>query len=47
MCFTRLAENTGCKISPKMPSARNRTTLLGYIFATKVYIDNRKKIVKQ
>jgi len=33
----RLAENAGCK---KSPSARHRTTLLGYIFATKARIDN-------
>ena len=29
------------------PSAHNRTTLPGYIFAIKARIDNRKKIVKQ
>ena len=27
----------------KSPSAHHRTTLLGYIFTTKVHIDNRKK----
>jgi len=27
----------------KSSSAHHRTTLLGYIFATKAYIDNRKK----
>jgi len=32
---------------PKSPSGHHRTTLLGYIFATNAYIDNRKKIVKQ
>jgi len=37
---TRLAENTGCK---KLPSGLHRTTLSGYIFATKIRIDNRKK----
>jgi len=44
MCCTRLAGNTGqkkwCK---KSPSAHHRTTLSGYIFATKARIDNRKK----
>jgi len=37
---TRLAANTGRK---KSPSRHHRTTLLGHIFATKAYIDNRKK----
>jgi len=36
----RLAENTGHK---KSPSGHHRTTLSGYIFATKACIDNRKK----
>ena len=40
MYCMRLAENTGCK---KLPSRHYRTILLGYIFATKVCIDNRKK----
>ena len=40
MCRMRLAENTGCK---KSPSGHHRTTLSGYIFATKAHIDNRKK----
>ena len=40
----RLAENAGCK---KLPSAHHRTTLSGYIFATKARIDNWKKLVKQ
>ena len=31
----------------KSPSRHHRTNLSGYIFATKAYIDNRKKIVKQ
>jgi len=35
------------KLSKKSPSAHHRTTLSGYIFATKARIDNRKKIVKQ
>ena len=40
MCCTQLAGNTGCK---KSPSGHHRTTLFGYIFATKACIDNRKK----
>jgi len=39
-CCTRLTETTGRK---KSPSANHRTTLSGYIFATKARIDNRKK----
>jgi len=35
----RLTENTGRKNSP---SVYHRTTLSGYIFATKACIDNRK-----
>ena len=35
------------KIAKNSPSAHHRTTLSGYIFATKTRIDNRKKIVKQ
>jgi len=31
----------------KSPSGHHRTTLLGYIFATKARIDNWKKTVKQ
>jgi len=31
----------------KSPSGHHRTTLLGYIFATKAGIDNQKKLVKQ
>jgi len=31
----------------KSPSGHHRTTLSGYIFATKALIDNRKKLVKQ
>jgi len=38
-CCMRLAENTGRKNSP---SGHHRTTLSGYIFATKALIDNRK-----
>jgi len=44
MCCMRLAENTGCKkIAKNLPRAYHRTTLSGYIFATKACIDNRKK----
>ena len=35
------------KSRQKSPSGHHRTTLSGYIFATKTRIDNRKKIVKQ
>jgi len=35
------------KSRPKSPSGYHRTTLSGYIFATKERIDNRKKLVKQ
>jgi len=42
MCGTRLAENTGRKNSP---SAHHRTTVSGYIFATKGCVDNWEKIV--
>jgi len=31
------------KIAKKSPSGHHRTTLSGYIFATKLRIDNRKK----
>jgi len=31
----------------KSPSGHHRTTLSGYIFASKAHIDNRKKLVKQ
>jgi len=40
MCCKRLAGNTGRK---KLPSPHHRTTLSGYIFATKACIDNQKK----
>jgi len=44
MCCTRLVENTGRKKSrQKLPSRHHRTTLSGYIFATKAHIHNRKK----
>ena len=35
------------KSRQKCPSGHHRTTLSGYIFATKARIDNRKKLVKQ
>jgi len=34
------------KLCQKLPSAHHRTTLPGYIFATKAHIDNWKKLVK-
>ena len=40
MCCMQLAGNTGCK---KSPSGHHRTTLSGWIFATKACIDNPKK----
>jgi len=47
MCCMRLAEIQDAKITPISPSAHHRTTLSDYIVATKVCIDNRKKIVKR
>jgi len=48
MCCTRLAGNTGRKnYAKKLPSAHHRTSFWSYIFATKAYIDNWKKLVKQ
>ena len=35
------------KIVTNLPSGHHRTTLSGYIFATKARIDNGKKLVKQ
>ena len=47
-CCAQLAKNAGHKKSSKnWPSGLHRTTLSGYIFATKARIDNRKKRVKQ
>jgi len=44
MCCTRLAANAGPKkFAKKSPSGHHRTTLSGYIFATKARIDNWKK----
>jgi len=41
---TRLAENTGRKkIVKNSPSGHHRTTLSGYIFATKARIDNQSE----
>jgi len=42
MRCTRLSANTGRK---KSPSRYHRTILSGHIFATKAYIDNRKKLL--
>jgi len=43
-CCTRLAENTRRKkIAKNSPSGHHRITVLGYIFASKARIDNRKK----
>jgi len=45
-CCTRLSGNTGRKkIAKNSPSGRHRTTLSGYIFATKARIDNRKNLL--
>ena len=46
-CCVRLAENAGPKKSTKIGYGHHRTTLSGYISATKAHIDNRKKIFKQ
>jgi len=48
-CCTRLAANTGRKKVAKNRhlGMHHRTTLSGYIFATKANIDNRKKLLKQ
>ena len=46
MCCTRLAGNTGRKHdAKKSPSRHHRTISLGCIFATKAYINNRKKLL--
>ena len=42
MYRTRLTVNAGRKNRQKSASGHHRTTLLGYIFATKARIDNRK-----
>jgi len=49
-CCRRLAEKYRTqKIAKNLPSAHHRTTLSGYIFATKARrpINNQKKVVKQ
>jgi len=47
MSSTWLAQNTGHKnYAKKSPSVHHCTNLSGYIFATKAYIDNRRKLVK-
>jgi len=44
----RLAENTKRKkIAKNSQVGYHRTTLSGYIFASKAHIDNQKKLVKQ
>jgi len=48
MCCTRLTEKIqDTKITQKWQSAHHCTSLSGYILATKSYIDNRKRLVKQ
>ena len=44
-CCTRLTTNSGRKKSPKWPSWNHRTTLSGYIFATKAHFDNPKNLL--
>jgi len=45
MCCTRLAGNAGPKkIATNSPTGHHRTTLSGYIFATKAHIDNWKNL---
>ena len=47
-CCTRFAENTERKkIAKNSPSGHHRTTLSGYVFATKACIDNQKKSFRQ
>jgi len=46
-CCTRLAENTGRKDRQKSPSGHHRTSFLGYIFATKVRVDNRTNLLNR
>jgi len=48
MCCTWLSENTGCNnYTEKSPSVHHRTTLPGYIFATKALSSIGSKLVKQ
>ena len=42
MCCSRLAVNTGRKMTQKSLSEQHRTTLSSYIFATKARMDNPK-----
>jgi len=46
MCCARPAGKAGPKNHQNSPSGHHRTTLSGYIFATKARSDNRKKIIK-
>ena len=47
MWCTRIPEIQDAKNRQKSPSGHHRTTLSGYIFASKAFIDNRIKVVKQ
>jgi len=47
MCCIWLAGNTGHKMMQKIAIADHRTTLSGCVFATKAYVNNLKKLVKQ
>jgi len=48
MCCTHLAGNAGPKIAKNSPFGHHRTTLSGYIFATKARIDRQsEKHVKE
>jgi len=46
-CNLRSSPGDDLKIAKNSPSGHHRTTLLGYIFATKAHIDNRKNLFKQ
>jgi len=46
LCAARWKYRTQ-KIAKKSPFGHHPTTLSGYIFATKAWIDNRKKLIKQ
>ena len=45
MCCRGSLKIQDAKVAKNLPSAHHRTTLSGYIFAAKAYIDNRKKIL--
>jgi len=45
MCCTRLAGNTGRKMTQKIANCASSQTLSSYIFATKACIDNRKNLL--